>query len=163
MNSKNKFPKNPKIEIQNSFFHSNFHFSPLYSRDDYVCIGASFYICWYFLSEYKTHCVHSLSCLIINPHTLLNMDENLKQKKHWTLSLQFKSKLIFWTIWSYKIFEPSFTNRNWPKCNHSIYDMRLLVICNYIWTFLQLFLVLVIFATTLQLVCNYFGVHPSMW
>jgi hypothetical protein len=57
-----------------------------------------------------------------------------------------------------------YTSRNWPKCNHSIYDyMRLLVICNYIWTFLQLFFVLVIFATTLQLVCNYFGVHPSMW
>jgi len=30
-------------------------------------------------------------------------------------------------------------------------------------SFLQLFLVLVIFATTLQLVCNYFGVHPFMW
>jgi len=29
------------------------------------------------------------------------------------------------------------TSRNWPKCNHSIYDyMQLLVICNYIWTFL---------------------------
>jgi hypothetical protein len=52
---------------------------------------------------------------------------------------------------------------NWPKCNHSIYDyMPLLVICNYIWTFLQLFLVLIIFATTLQLVCTYFSVHPSM-
>jgi hypothetical protein len=55
------------------------------------------------------------------------------------------------------------TIRNWPKCNHSIYDyMQLLIICNYIWTFLQLFIVLVIFATTLQLVCDYFGVHPSM-
>jgi hypothetical protein len=41
--------------------------------------------------------------------------------------------------------------------------MRLLVIRNYIWTFLQLFLVLVIFVITLQLVsCDYFGVHPSM-
>jgi len=31
------------------------------------------------------------------------------------------------------------TSRNWPKRNHFIYDyMRLLVICNYIWTFLQL-------------------------
>jgi len=56
------------------------------------------------------------------------------------------------------------TSRNWPKCNHSICDyMRLLVICNYIWTFLQLFLVLVIFATIMQLVCNYFSVHHSMW
>jgi hypothetical protein len=56
------------------------------------------------------------------------------------------------------------TSRNWPKCNHSIYNyMQLLIICNYIWTFLQLFLVLFIFVTTLQLVCNYFGVHLSMW
>ncbi len=55
-------------------------------------------------------------------------------------------------------------SKNWPKCNHPVCDyMRLLVICNYIWTFLQLFLVFVIFASTLQLVCNYFGVHPSMW
>jgi hypothetical protein len=54
--------------------------------------------------------------------------------------------------------------KNWPKCNHYICDyMWLLVICDYIWTFLQLFLVLVIFTTTLQLICNYFGVHPSMW
>jgi hypothetical protein len=53
--------------------------------------------------------------------------------------------------------------RNWPKCNQSICDyMQLLVIYNYIQTFLQLFLVLVIFAITLQLVCDYFGVHPSM-
>jgi len=69
---------------------------------------------------------------------------------------------------SYKCFVPYkstyYTSRNWPKCKHFIYDyMWLLVICNYIWTFLQLFLVLVIFAITLQLVCNYFGVHPSMW
>jgi hypothetical protein len=55
------------------------------------------------------------------------------------------------------------TSRNWPKCNHSICDyMGLLVICNYIWTFLQLCFVLVTFAITLQLVCDYFGVHPSM-
>ncbi len=67
-------------------------------------------------------------------------------------------------VFNYRAFNyDPFTSRNWPKCNHSIYNsMRLLVICNYIWTFLQLFLVLVIFATTLQLVCNYFGVHPSM-
>jgi len=54
------------------------------------------------------------------------------------------------------------TNINWPNCNHSICDyMRLLVICTYIWKFLQLFLVLVMFATTLQLICNYFGfIHP---
>ncbi len=32
------------------------------------------------------------------------------------------------------------TSRNWPKCNHFICDyMQLLVISNYIWTFLQLF------------------------
>ncbi len=56
------------------------------------------------------------------------------------------------------------TSRNWPKCSHSICDyMQLLVICNYIWTFLQLVLMLVIFAITLQLVCDYFGVHPSIW
>jgi hypothetical protein len=61
-------------------------------------------------------------------------------------------------------FDVITTNRNWPKCNHFICGyMQLLVICNYIWTFLQLFLVLVIFAITLQLVCDYFGVHPSMW
>jgi hypothetical protein len=56
------------------------------------------------------------------------------------------------------------TSKNWPKCNHYICDyMRLLIISNYIWTFLQLFFVSVIFATIVQLVCNYFGVHPSMW
>jgi hypothetical protein len=53
------------------------------------------------------------------------------------------------------------TSRNWPKCNHFICDyMQLLVICEYILTFLQLFLVLVIFLTTLQLAYDYFGVHP---
>jgi hypothetical protein len=74
---------------------------------------------------------------------------------------------LFWTSPQSKVCTQSYglpnISRNWPKCNHYIYDyMRLLVIYNYIWTFLQLFLVLVIFATTLQLVCNYFGVHPSM-
>jgi hypothetical protein len=55
-------------------------------------------------------------------------------------------------------------SRNWPKCNHFICNyMQLLVICNYIWTFLQLFLMLVIFAIIVQLICYYFGVHPSMW
>ncbi len=55
------------------------------------------------------------------------------------------------------------TNRNWPKCNHYICDYkRLSVICNYIWTFCQLFLVLVIFVITPQLICNCFGVHPSI-
>jgi hypothetical protein len=47
--------------------------------------------------------------------------------------------------------------------------MWLLVICNYIWIFLQLYFVLSIFATTLQLIwCSYFhvnnisfGFHPS--
>jgi hypothetical protein len=38
--------------------------------------------------------------------------------------------------------------------------MQLLVIY-YFWTFLQLFLILVIFATTLQLVCEHFGFHPK--
>ncbi len=48
--------------------------------------------------------------------------------------------------------------------NHSICDhMWLLIICNYIWTFLQLFFVLVIFAIIMQLVCDHFGVHPCMW
>jgi hypothetical protein len=37
-----------------------------------------------------------------------------------------------------------------------------LIICDYLWTFLQLFLVLVIFATTLQLDCDYFVFNPSM-
>jgi hypothetical protein len=31
--------------------------------------------------------------------------------------------------------------------------------CDHIWTFLQLFFVLVIFAITLQLICNYYGFH----
>jgi hypothetical protein len=75
------------------------------------------------------------------------------------LETLFLSILVAWPV-----NNSGYTSRNWPKCNHSIYDyMWLLVICNYIWTFLQLFLVLVIFATTLQLVCNHFGVHPSMW
>jgi hypothetical protein len=31
------------------------------------------------------------------------------------------------------------TSRNQPKCNHSIYDyMWLIVVCNYIWEYLQL-------------------------
>ncbi len=31
------------------------------------------------------------------------------------------------------------TSRNQPKCNHSIYDyMRLVVVCNWIWEYLQL-------------------------
>jgi hypothetical protein len=37
------------------------------------------------------------------------------------------------------------TSRNWPKCNYFIYTyMQLLIICDYLWKFLQLFLVLVI-------------------
>jgi hypothetical protein len=57
-----------------------------------------------------------------------------------------------------------FTSRNWPKCSHYICDyMQLLVICNNICTFLQPFLVLVIFATPLQLICDYFGGHPFIW
>ncbi len=64
----------------------------------------------------------------------------------------------------WQLLGQQFTSRNWPKCNHFICDyMQLLIICNYIWTFLQLFLVLIIFAMTMQLVCNYFGVHLSMW
>ncbi len=62
-----------------------------------------------------------------------------------------------------KIHKEATTSRNLLEYNHYICDyMQLLVICNYIWTFLQLFLVLVIFAITLQLVCDYFGVHPSL-
>ncbi len=55
-------------------------------------------------------------------------------------------------------------NKNWPKCNHYICNyMQLLIICNYFYTFLQLFLVLVIFAIALQLICHYFSFHLSMW
>ncbi len=58
---------------------------------------------------------------------------------------------------------PPYISRNWSKCNHYIFDyMQLPIICNYIRTFLQLFLVSVIFVTIMQLVCNYFGVHLSM-
>jgi len=40
------------------------------------------------------------------------------------------------------------TNINWPIYNHSICNyMQLLIIYNYIWTFLQVFFVLVIFVT----------------
>jgi len=46
------------------------------------------------------------------------------------------------------------TSRNQPKCNHSIY-MRLVVVCNYIWEYLQLqdqiSTILVIFITMMQL------------
>ncbi len=74
------------------------------------------------------------------------------------------SMISFWMEEiTFKVFMSSlkvpshFISRNWPKCNHSIYDyMRLLVICNYIWTFLQLFLILVIFATPFGHFCNYF-------
>jgi len=64
-------------------------------------------------------------------------------------------------VWDNLVTHDS-TNINWPKCNHSICDyMRLLVICNYIWTFLQLFFVLVIFAITLQLICTILVfIHP---
>jgi hypothetical protein len=32
-----------------------------------------------------------------------------------------------------------YTSRNQPKCNHSIYNyMRLVVICDWIWEYLQL-------------------------
>lgn len=108
--------KIPKLKFKIHFSIQISLFSPYIQGIDYVCIKVSFYICWYFLSEYKTHCAHSLSCLIINPHTLLNMDENLKPNKNWTLSLRFKSKLIFWTTWSYKIFEPS--SKVWSNCMH---------------------------------------------
>jgi hypothetical protein len=57
------------------------------------------------------------------------------------------------------------TSRNWPKCNHSICDcIWLIMIYNYFHTLLWLwFLMLVIFMITLQLVCDYFDFHPSMW
>jgi hypothetical protein len=38
-----------------------------------------------------------------------------------------------------------------------------LVICDYVWTILQLFFLLVIFITTLQRVCDYFDFHPFIW
>jgi len=38
--------------------------------------------------------------------------------------------------------------------------MQLLVSCDYVWIILQLFLVLVIFMTTLKLIYNHFGFHP---
>jgi len=47
--------------------------------------------------------------------------------------------LVLMLIWN---TTPKHCNisKNWPKRNHFICDyMRLLVICNYIWTFLQLF------------------------
>jgi hypothetical protein len=48
------------------------------------------------------------------------------------------------------------TNRNQPKCNHSIYDyMRLVVVCDWIWEHLQLqnqiSTILVILTTMMQL------------
>ncbi len=53
------------------------------------------------------------------------------------------------------------TSRNWLECNHYICDyMWLLIICNYLWTFFQLFLVFVIFLTILQLVCIVVFVLP---
>jgi hypothetical protein len=76
-------------------------------------------------------------------------------------------KPIFNMLHSFEILKYIMTyiiSKNWPKCNHFIcHYMQLLVICEYILTFLQLFLVLVIFPTTLQLPCNYFGVHPFVW
>jgi hypothetical protein len=50
--------------------------------------------------------------------------------------------------------------------NHSLIKIGQNVItifvttCDYIWTFLQLFFVLVIFAITLQVICNHYGFHP---
>jgi hypothetical protein len=47
-------------------------------------------------------------------------------------------------------------------CYHPIYNyMRLLVICD-LWTFLQLFFMLVTFVITLQLIYDYFDFHPSI-
>jgi hypothetical protein len=44
-------------------------------------------------------------------------------------------------ICAYLVTHNQNTTRNWPKRNHSLCDyMQLLIICNYIWTFLQLFL-----------------------
>jgi hypothetical protein len=52
------------------------------------------------------------------------------------------------------------TSRNQPKCNHSIYvAMWLVVICDYIWEYLQaqyqLSTILVIFTTMMQLLKNF--------
>jgi len=50
----------------------------------------------------------------------------------------------------YLISTKTHTCKNWPKCNDFICNyMQLLVICNYLWTFLHIFLVLVIFVVTL--------------
>jgi hypothetical protein len=77
----------------------------------------------------------------------------------WSPPLENKTKFVAISCHS-KHF--GVTSKNWPKCNHSIWNyMQLLDIYNYIWTILQLLLMLVIFVTTLQLVCNYFSVHPS--
>jgi hypothetical protein len=62
--------------------------------------------------------------------------------------------LMVWSHWHCKtciIIGCGITIINWPKYNHSI--------CDY----MRLFLVLVILATTLQLVCDYFNVHLYMW
>jgi hypothetical protein len=56
-----------------------------------------------------------------------------------------------------------FQNRKIRKENSIWHYMWLLVICDYVWTISQPFLVLVIFVTTLQLVCDYFDFHPSIW
>jgi hypothetical protein len=77
-------------------------------------------------------------------------------------------EIIFSMPWKVQIVKDyafvASANRNWPKCNHFIYNyMWLLISCDYIWTFLQLFLVLVIFVTMLHVVCNYFDVHLYIW
>jgi len=85
-----------------------------------------------------------------------------------SIVIYFLLKIILWVL-HYRNDEGLFTwwrytSRNWPKYSHPICNyMQLLVICNYIWTFLQLFLVLAIFVTIVQLVCDYFGAHPCMW
>jgi hypothetical protein len=103
--------------------------------------------------ESKDTMLHKFSCTHLGSNLYLGFFCGVKDL---SIPLMFPMMLMCWG--------QNTINRNWPKCNHSLCDyMWLLVICNYIWTFLQLFLVLVIFAITMQLVCNYFGVHLSMW
>jgi len=58
----------------------------------------------------------------------------------------YHPNVVYWSI-----------SRNWPKCNKSN--------CNYMGLLIIATISCVdhILMTTLQLICNYFGFHPSMW
>jgi len=102
--------------------------------------------------ESKDTTLHKFSCTHLGSNLYLGF---FCGAKDFSIPLMFPMVHMCWG--------QNTSNRNWPKCNHSLCDyIQLLVICNYIWTFLQLFLVLVIFTIIVQLVCNYFGVHHSM-